>query len=89
VTWEAQEPEALAAFFVDFATTLSSLHVDLPATRLSLVRTTNLLERFPREARRKQHDIGMFHSERGCDVFWYLMAMRKTAKQIALAECRL
>jgi transposase-like protein len=87
-TWEVKEPEAIATFFVDFDKTLAYLQVDLPDALLPLSRTTNLLERFHREARRKQRDIGMFQSERGCDVFWYLMAMRETAKQIALAECR-
>ena len=52
-----------------------------------MVRTTNLLERLHREARRKQHDIGMFQSERGCEVLWYRMAMRETAKQQALGQC--
>jgi transposase-like protein len=87
--WAVQEPEAIAAFFVGFDKTLSSLQVDLPDALLPVVRTTNLLERLHREARRKQRDIGMLQSERGCDVLWYLMAMRETAKQIALAECRL
>ncbi len=84
--WEQREPKAIAAFFVDFDKTLSYLRVDLPDSLLPLVRTTNLLERFHREARRKQHDIGMFQSERGCEVLWYLMAMRETAKQKALVK---
>jgi transposase-like protein len=79
----------VAAFFVDFDKTLSYLRGDLPDSLLALVRTTNLLERFHREARRKQHDIGMFQSERGCEVLWYLMAMRETAKQQALLKCNL
>jgi hypothetical protein len=36
---------------------------------VSLIRTTNLLERFHKESRRKQRDIGMFQSETGCEVF--------------------
>jgi len=87
--WEEREPEAVAAFFVDFDKTLAYLRVGLPDALLPLVRTTNLLERFHREARRKQHDIGMFQSERGCEVLWYLMAMRETAKQQALVRCNL
>jgi transposase-like protein len=87
--WQKREPKAIAAFVVDFDTTLSSLRVDLPDALLPLVRTTNLLERFHREARRKQHDIGMFQSERGCEALWYLMAMRETAKQQALVNCNL
>jgi transposase-like protein len=85
--WQDREPEAIAAFFGDFDQTLSYRKVDLPASLLSLVRTTNLLERFHREARRKQHDIGMFQSERGCEVLWYLMARRETAKQQARVKC--
>jgi transposase-like protein len=87
--WEEREPEAVTAFFVDFAKTLAYLRVGLPDALLPLVRTTNLLERFHREARRKQHDIGMLQSERGCEVLWYLMVMRETAKQPALVRCNL
>jgi hypothetical protein len=36
---------------------------------------TNLLERFHKETRRKQRDLGMFQSEIGCEVFWYMVAM--------------
>jgi transposase-like protein len=86
-TWEQREPAAIAAFFVDFDKTLSYLTIDFPDTLLALIRTTNLLERFHREARRKQHDIGMFQSEHGCEVLWYLMVMRETAKQQALLTC--
>jgi transposase-like protein len=83
-TWETREPAAVAAFFVDFDKTLSYLNVNVPEALLPLIRTTNLLERFHREARRKQHDIGMLQSEHGCEVLWYLLAMRETAKQQAL-----
>ena len=86
-TWEQREPEAVAAFFADFDKTLSYLTIDVPDTFLALIRTTNLLERFHREARRQQHDIGRFQSEHGCEVLWYLMVMRETAKQQALLKC--
>jgi transposase-like protein len=86
-TWETRELEAVAAFFVDFAKTLSYLNVDVPEACRPLIRTTNLVERFHREARRKQHDIGMLQSEHGCEVLWYLLAMRETAKQQALLTC--
>jgi transposase-like protein len=86
-TWEAKEPEAIAAFFVDFDTTLSYLQGDLPDTLLTLARTTNLFERLHREARRKQEDIGMFQSEHGCEMLWYVLVMRETAKQQALLTC--
>jgi len=32
---------------------------------------------------RKQRDIGMLQSERGCEAVWYLIATRETAKQQA------
>jgi transposase-like protein len=86
---EGREPRAVAAFLVDVDTALSSLKIDVPGALLTLIRTTNLLERLHREARRKPHDIGMFHSERGCKVRWYLMAMRETAKQRARVKYRL
>jgi transposase-like protein len=87
-TWATREPEAVAAFVVDFDKTLSYRHVNVPEALLPLIRTTNLLERFHREARRKQHDIGMLQSEHGCEVLWYLWAMRETAKQQALLTCQ-
>ena len=69
-----------------FEQTLSYLSVDFPRAHVSLIRTTNLLERFHKEIRRKQRDIGMFQSATGCEVFWYMVAMRETAKQ--RAACR-
>lgn len=86
-TWEGREPEAVAAFFVDCDKTLAYLTVDVPDALLTLIRTTNLLERLHRETRRKQHDIGMFQSKRGGEGLWYLLAMRETAKQQALLKC--
>jgi putative transposase len=83
VTWHAQEPEAVVNFAIDFEKTLSYCEVHFPQSCVSLIRTTNLLERFHKEMRRKQRDIGMFQSEQGCDVLWYLLSMRETAKQRA------
>jgi transposase-like protein len=85
-TWQAQEPQAVAAFFHDFEQTLCYLTVHFPRAYVSLIRTTNLLERFHKEIRRKQRDSGMLHSAAGGDVLWYMVAMRETAKQRAL--CR-
>ena len=85
-TWETREPQAVAAFFHDFEQTLSYLTVDFPRAYVSLIRTTNLLERFHKEIRRKQRDIGMLQSEAGGNVLWYMVAMRETAKQ--RASCR-
>jgi len=70
-------------FFVDFEQTLGYLTVDFPRACVSLIRMTNLLERFHKEIRRKQRDIGMFQSEQGCEAVWYLIATRETAKQQA------
>lgn len=82
-TWQSREPKAVSNFCTDFDQTLSYLTVDFPLALVSLIRTTNLLERFHREVRRKQRDIGMFQSERGCEVLFYLIATRETAKQRA------
>ena len=71
------------------AKTLSYLAIDFPASLASLIRTTNLLERFHKERRRKQRDIGMFQSEQGCEALWYLLARRETAKQRAMLQSRL
>jgi transposase-like protein len=81
--WEARAPQAVAHFFADFDKTLRSLEVDFPRALVSGIRPPNLLERFHQEGRRKQRDIGMFHSERGCEALWYLRATRETAKQRA------
>jgi putative transposase len=81
--WAAREPQAVANFFTDFDKTLQYLGVDFPRSLVAWIRTTNLLERFHKEVRRKQRDIGMFQSERGCETVWYLMATRETAKQRA------
>ena len=82
-TWEVREPQAVANVFTDFDQTLRYLEVNFPRSLVSVIRTTNLLERFHKEVRRKQRDIGMFQSERGCEVVWYLIATRETAKQRA------
>jgi transposase-like protein len=85
-TWEGREPQAVATFFHDFAPTLCYLTVHFPRAYVSLIRPTNLLERFQKEIRSKQRDIGMLQSAAGGAVLWYMVAMRETAKQRAL--CR-
>src|SRR5262249_51182171 len=85
-TWKGREPQAVANFLVDFDKTLSYLAIDFPQSLASLIRTTNLLERFHKEMRRKQRDIGMFQSEQGCEALWYLLARRETAKQRAMLQ---
>lgn len=82
-TWERREPQAVANCFTDVDQTLSYLRVDFPRALVSLIRTTTLLERFPREVRRTQRDIGMFQSARGCEVLFDMMATRETANQRA------
>lgn len=87
-TWQELEPKAVANFFTDFDKTLAYLRVDFPASLGVLIRTTNRLERFHKEMRRKQRDIGMFQSEEGCEAIWYLLTTRETAKQQAALGLR-
>jgi transposase-like protein len=84
--WKGREPGAVEAFMNGFELTLRYVSVDFPRAHVSLLRTTNLLERFHKEIRRKQKDIGMFQSETGCEVCWYVMATRETAKQSASCQ---
>ena len=86
--WQEREPKAVANFFTDFDKTLAYLRVDFPKSLGVLIRTTNRLERFHKEMRRKQRDIGMFQSEEGCEAIWYLLATRETAKQQAARNVR-
>ena len=88
-TWQGRAPEAVGNFCVDFEKTFSYLTIDFPESLASLIRTTNLLERFHKARRRKQRDIGMFQSEQGCEALWYLLARRETAKQRAMLQSRL
>jgi len=87
--WQGREPRAVANLFLDFDKTLAYLAIDFPLSLASLIRTTNLLERFHKEMRRKHRDIGMFQSEQGCETLWYLLSMRETAKQRAALSSRL
>ena len=88
-TWKGREPEAVANFFVDLEKTLSYLAIDVHEARASLIRTTNLLERFHKERRRTQRDIGMFQSEQGGEALWYWLVRREAAKQRAMLQSRL
>jgi transposase-like protein len=85
-TWHGRAPQAVAHFCLAFDQTFASVAIDFPQPLASLIRTTNLLARFHKERRRKQRDIGMFQSEQGCDVLWYLVSMRETAKQRAAVQ---
>src|SRR5262245_32181649 len=86
--WADREPAAVANFLVDFDKTLAYLSIAFPEPFRGLIRTTNLLERFHKEIRRKQRDIGMFQSEQGCETLWYLLSRRETAKQRAILQSR-
>jgi len=88
-TWADRAPDAVANFLVDFDKTLASLSIAFPEPFRGLIRTPNLLERFHKEMRRKQRDIGMFQSEQGCETLWYLLSRRETAKQRAMLQSRL
>lgn len=68
-------------FFTDFEKTLSYLKVDFPIK--SLIKTTNLIERYHQEIRRKTREIGCFKSERGCEVVFYLITVRENAKHLS------
>ena len=76
----------MAAFCHNFEQTLGSLTGPFPQAYVSLMRTTNVLERFQRAICRKQRDMGMLQSTAGGDVLGYTMAVRATAKQ--RASCR-
>jgi len=65
--WRGREPEAVANFWLHVHKTVAYLSVEMDASLHLLIRTTNLLERFHKEARRKQRDIGMFQSKQGCE----------------------
>ena len=84
--WEAREPRAVAAFVQDVEPTLCALTGHLPRASVSLMRMTNLLERFPKAIRSKPRDMGLLQSTAGGNVLWYMVAMRETTKQRAL--CR-
>jgi transposase-like protein len=88
-TWADRDPDAVAHFFVDFDKTLSYVSIDFPESLLWLIRTTPFLERFQKEMRRKQRDSGMLQSEHGCEVLWYVLSRRETAKQLAALQSRL
>jgi len=87
--WAERAPDAVANFLVDFDKTLASLSSAFPEPFRGLIRTTNLLERFQQERRRKQRDIEMLQSEQGCETLWYLLSRRETAKQRAMLQSRL
>ncbi len=86
-TWDQRAPDAETACCADVEQTLASLTVDVPEALSPLLRTANLLGRFPREARRPPRDLGIVQREHGCEVVWSLRVMRETAQQHALLTC--
>jgi transposase-like protein len=86
--WADRDPDAGANFWVDFDQTFADVSSAFPEPFRGLIRTTNLLERFHKEMRRKPRDIGMFQSEQGGETLWYLLSRRETAKQRAMLQSR-
>ena len=76
--WEAVEPVAVRRFFNEFELTLNFLKRDFPVPRL--IHTTNLLERFFEEFRRKEREIGCFPNSRSCLATFYVIASRQAVK---------
>ena len=68
--WADREPHAVTAFLNGFEQTVRYVSVDFPRAHVALMRTPNLLERFQKEIRRKQRDIGMLQSAGGCAVVY-------------------
>jgi transposase-like protein len=87
--WAERAPDAGANFLVDVAQTFADVSSAFPEPFRGLSRTTNRLERFQKERRRKQRDSGMFQSEPGCETLWYVLARRETAQQRARLQSRL
>ncbi len=79
--WQAVEPIAVRRFFHEFELTLSFLHGDFP--QWHLIHTTNLLERFFEEFRRKADEIGCFPNADSALAIFYLVARREAVKRTA------
>jgi transposase-like protein len=86
--WAERAPDAVANLLVDLDQTFADLAIAFPEPCRGLIRTTTLLERFHKEMRRKQRDIGMVQSEQGCETLWYVLSRRETAKQRAMLQSR-
>ena len=81
--WQHIEPKAVRCFGNDFDLTLNYLRVSFP--HKSLIRTTNLLERFFREFRTRADEIGCFGSQAQSETLFYLILRREKAKRAVLA----
>ena len=69
---------AVRRFFNEFELTLNFLKRDFPVP--GLIHTTNLLERFFEEFRRKEREIGCFPNSRSCLATFYAIASRQAVK---------
>jgi putative transposase len=77
-TWGHLEPEVVRLLAKDIELSLTFYQFD--ASLHSLVRSTNLLERFFREFRTKADEIGAFPNELTCLTVFHLIVVRDHAK---------
>jgi transposase-like protein len=77
-TWSALQPEVVRRLRKDVDACLSFYQCDHQLH--SLIRSTNLLERFFREFRTKSDEIGAFSNDISCLVVFYLIVIRDDAK---------
>jgi len=78
--WEVLEGKAVRCFEKDIDLTLNYLRVDF--IHKSRIRTTNLLERFFEEFRRKSNEVRCFGSQEQAKVLFYLIVRRERAKRM-------
>ena len=77
-TWQAREPAAVATLCRDFESTLTFLSV--PRTHRRWISTTNPIERYIRELRRRTRPMGTFQSIESCRRLVYV-AVRKLSNE--------
>jgi transposase-like protein len=77
-TWSELEPEVVRLLTKDVDACLTFYHFD--HSLHSLVRSTNLLERFFREFRTKSDEIGAFPNELSSLIVFHLIVIRDDAK---------
>lgn len=77
-TWQPIEPKAVKTFQRNVELTFSYYQFDIPLH--CRLRTTNQLERFFEEFRRKSDEIGAFPNEASCLTIFFLIVQRDQAK---------
>jgi transposase-like protein len=77
-TWGALEPEVVRKLSLDID--LSLTFYQFTPSLHTLIRSTNLLERFFREFRTKADEIGVFPNELTCLTLFHLIVVRDHAK---------